>query len=208
MALMPMPPMPRMWKVPRSPGICIVVLFSPATVPMAGNRTHRLAAKSGSGGRTRPCLHDRRPSAPRPDRQGAPRHPAGPGSGGRRRMGQLLRRTQQLGQHVGKARRRQILLLDAPRRTRLGEARCILQLVVVKGVRQRHQDRRAADDRQAPPRSTRPARPMTSWADAMSSGRSSKNAASSAATPAWRRRCAHALQILLAALLDDAQPRT
>src|SRR5262245_42176753 len=114
MALMPIPPMPRMCTGPMSSGICMRVLslgWRPMSAPFCDTlRASRLAAYQ--------LLHEVgkanyriRPSV---------------GSGGVCRPQQGLRRGEEAGDGLGEGLRRQLLLLDAPGAAGVGKPAGIL----------------------------------------------------------------------------------
>ena len=132
MALMPMPPMPMMWNGLRRGESAWLVC--PVLAPLR--------------------CPSRRPARPAPvpirllDEVGEPSDGVGPALA-LCRPGRACERRRVSRKPLDLTRQplgRQLLLLDTPAPPRFGKIGCILKLIVVKRMRQRNEDRRAADD--------------------------------------------------------------
>ena len=142
-------------------------------------------------------------SAPRPDRRGARPRPAGPRLGRSCRLASVSGACQQSADAAGQALRRSDPSARCTKRRPIRRAGCVLQLIVVEGMRQRHQDRGPAHDRKLGHGGGAGAADDQMGLGHVS-GRLAKKVARCARTPRPDRPL-DALQVLLAALLHHEQ---
>src|SRR5262249_10185487 len=150
MALMPMPPMPRMWRGPISPGICIPHRpfhalarrspDDPVDPPAVATAAH-LQAQTAAATNAKPLRAFCPAAYQLLDEVGEAQDSVGPALALRRCCGLLeqLGRLQQAADRARQTLGRQLLLGDEPARPRRREPAGVLQLIIIDGVRQGHE---------------------------------------------------------------------